>query len=94
MIDFELNAVRDQRGSLTLPIGEDPGFPSRLTSVCGVAEVSLKVLPKSSVGVNFSFEEIEKLVKLMGEQVELRCPVADMMSRSGCEMRIEWKLKR
>jgi uncharacterized OsmC-like protein len=76
-LSFDLTAVRDERGALSLPISQIPPVPSRLTSVTG------SVLVKTTASQN----EVEEL----GHQVHHRCPIANMMALSGCQVNIEWK---
>lgn len=76
-IHFELKAVRDERGALTLPIDamELPAV-SRLQRITGHAYVDTEA----------SVEQLE----LLKRQVEKRCPVANMIHSSGCELDIVW----
>ena len=79
-LEFNIYAHRDERGALEMPINETPkNAPARLQSVEGSIKVHLK---KGSLSDN----QLEMLV----EQTEVRCPVANMMMASGCEMKIQW----
>jgi putative redox protein len=79
-IEFDLRAARDERGSLTLPIDSPPGVPSRLRAVTGTVRVhAARSIPIS-----------DRDLALLREQTELRCPVANMMIASGCEMDVRW----
>jgi putative redox protein len=79
-IEFDLRAARDERGSLTLPIDSPPGVPSRLRAVTGTVRVhAARNIPIS-----------DRDLALLREQTELRCPVANMMIASGCEMDVRW----
>ena len=75
-----IQGERDERGALTLPIDENPPVPSRLVRVTGSITVY------RAKGEPISQEEME----LLREQTELRCPVANMMMASGCQMNVEW----
>lgn len=80
-IEFDLEAYRDQRGSMSRPVTEDPPeFPARLLRVWG----SARVVPISDM----TPEDVRKL----GVIVHHRCPIASMLVASGCEMDVEWKL--
>ena len=76
-IRFDLSAWRDEAGALSLPITQDPVAPSRLQSVAGTALVE----------TDASAEEIAALA----HQVHTRCPVANMISASGCDLAVEWR---
>lgn len=80
-IDFNIEAYRDQRGALSLPITETPAIPARLQKVAGTVIVTFKD------GMEVSEEQLD----MLGKQTEARCPVANMMNASGCIMEIEWK---
>ena len=78
-IDFELSAWRDERGAIAFPITERPEHPSRLQEVSGTALVHAD-------GV--TMDDVLQLA----EQVEHRCPVANMFAAAGTQLNIEWKL--
>ena len=80
-IDFNIEAYRDEGGALSLPITELPTIPARLQSVSGSVVVHFKN------GVEVSEEQL----RILGQQTEARCPVANMMHASGCIMDIQWK---
>ncbi|KAL7497458.1 hypothetical protein ACHAWT_007429 [Skeletonema menzelii] len=80
-IDFDIEAYRDERGALSLPITELPLIPARLQRVTGVVVVHFKD------GVEVSEEQL----RILGQQTEARCPVANMMHSSGCVMDIQWR---
>ena len=80
-IEFEnIEAFRDERGALQLPIEETPEIPSRLQRITG----KIRVFERK--GVQISAEQME----VLKEQTEIRCPVANMMIASGCEIDVEW----
>mmetsp|Transcript_49 Transcript_49/g.102 ORF Transcript_49/g.102 Transcript_49/m.102 type:complete len:233 (-) Transcript_49:2-700(-) len=79
-IEFDIHAHRDERGALELPIDECPKIPARLQRVSG------KVMVYFKKGVQVSEEQL----KILGEQTEARCPVANMMHASNCVMDIQW----
>ena len=79
-IEFQLEAFRDNRGALQLPIDIAPEIPSRLQRVSGTIRVF------AAKGEVFPSEVLDA----MKEQTEIRCPVANMMIASGCEMDVEW----
>ncbi|GMI51539.1 hypothetical protein TeGR_g513 [Tetraparma gracilis] len=75
---FSVRAERDERGSLALPIGEEPGAPAMLRRVWGTVEVS--TTPAIT----------DEQVEVLGRQVGRRCPVADMMKRAGVELDVRF----
>jgi putative redox protein len=80
-IEFNnIQAYRDERGALELPIHETPSVPSRLQRITG----TIRVFSRTKEGL--SDEQIE----LLKEQTEVRCPVANMIVASGCAMEVEW----
>ena len=81
-IDFNIEAYRDERGALSLPITEIPPIPARLQRVGGSVIVHFK-----DGGEDVTREQL----RILGQQTEARCPVANMMHASGCNMDIQWK---
>jgi uncharacterized OsmC-like protein len=79
-IDFDVEAVRDERGALSLPIDVTPDVPSRLRSVAGTVRVHA-----ANNG-----EIDDSVLELLREQTEIRCPVANMMIASGCDLNVRW----
>eukprot|EP00579_Thalassiosira_antarctica_P021730 CAMPEP_0201971270 /NCGR_PEP_ID=MMETSP0904-20121228/36136_1 /ASSEMBLY_ACC=CAM_ASM_000553 /TAXON_ID=420261 /ORGANISM="Thalassiosira antarctica, Strain CCMP982" /LENGTH=168 /DNA_ID=CAMNT_0048520607 /DNA_START=98 /DNA_END=604 /DNA_ORIENTATION=- len=81
-IDFDVEAYRDERGALEIPIIDKlPTIPARLQCVSGTVRVHFK-----QKGVQVSEEQL----RILGEQTEARCPIANMMHASGCVMDIQW----
>lgn len=81
-LHFEgIEAVRDERGALSLPIEGTPLIPSRLQRVTGTIRVAIR-------GGNSGISNHQ--LELLKEQTEIRCPVANMMISSGCRMDVEW----
>ena len=79
-MEFEVEAYRDERGALELPIGKVPEVPARLQRVSGTVKVFF------GAGTKVSEEDL----RVLGEQTELRCPVANMIGSSGCVMDLQW----
>jgi len=80
-LSFErIEAVRDERGALALPIEEIPPVPSRLRRITG----QIRVVTQSKTSLTSEQMEILK------EQTEIRCPVANMILASGCAIDVEW----
>mmetsp|Transcript_19942 Transcript_19942/g.33612 ORF Transcript_19942/g.33612 Transcript_19942/m.33612 type:complete len:196 (+) Transcript_19942:48-635(+) len=80
-IDFDIRASRDSRGALGLPIRKDTVLPpSRLERIWGTA----------TLHTSASEDEVE----LIAEEVKRRCPVANMVMLSGCDLQIEFKKKK
>ena len=84
-LEFDLHAHRDERGALNFPIEENPPVPSRLLAISGV----ITVFPKLSKNQG---QISEQELAVLKEQTETRCPVANMMISSGCNMDVEWVL--
>lgn len=78
-LEFDINACRDNRGALALPILTNSTIPAWIQSVEGTVKVHLKKGLMSA----------DQLV-ILAEQTEARCPVASMMVASGCEVRLKW----
>lgn len=80
-LEFEnIQAFRDERGALQLPIHQTPEVPSRLQRLTG----TIKVFSRNKNGL--SSDQME----LLKEQTEIRCPVANMILASGCSIDVEW----
>lgn len=84
-------AIRDERGSLQLPINEIPEIPSQILSITGTIQVYIKSKSKSPE----SDDEKEMLLtteefELLKEQTEVRCPIANMILSSGCTIDVDW----
>jgi hypothetical protein len=85
----DIVAERDERGALSLPIETDPpSTPARLQKITGTIQVYRKSLKKTEAPRPplLSQEQLD----MLSRQTELRCPVANMMIASGCEMNIQW----
>ena len=78
-LEFDINAFRDSRGALALPIVARPSIPAGIQIVEGTIKVHLKK----------GWMSADQLV-ILAEQTEARCPVASMMVAGGCELRIKW----
>ena len=89
LLEFDnIQATRDEKGALELPIRQTPSLPSRLQRITGTIKVSL--VPATTGGspttIVFDQEELE----VLKEQTEARCPIANMLVESGCVMEVEW----
>ena len=88
-LSFDLHAWRDQRGVLSnVPssaevsasdITDQDKFPSMLQEIKG------EVVVKSATAT-------QAQVDALAREVKKRCPVASMISHSGCRLSIKWKL--
>ena len=78
-IELDLQAMRDERGAINLPLAAPLPAPARLEHVWGTATVH---------GTNATPEQIAAL----GLEVHRRCPIANMMALSGCTFEIDWKI--
>ena len=77
-LSFEIEAWRDQRGVLTMPLSKDPPVPAMLQSITGTVKVhTVPYLPTS---------ELQPLA----HAVESRCPIANMLTLSGCNLDLKW----
>ena len=72
-------ASRDERGSITLPLGSELTHPSRLEYITGTATVHTTK--------GGSQAQLDSLA----HEVEQRCPVANMITMSGCSLSIKWE---
>lgn len=80
-LEFDnIQAVRDERGALSLPITNDPEIPARLQRITG----TIRVYTRDNKTLS------QEQLALLSHQTELRCPVANMILTSGCEMSIKW----
>eukprot|EP00927_Polykrikos_kofoidii_P061850 TRINITY_DN5667_c0_g2_i4.p1 TRINITY_DN5667_c0_g2~~TRINITY_DN5667_c0_g2_i4.p1 ORF type:complete len:206 (+),score=34.78 TRINITY_DN5667_c0_g2_i4:250-867(+) len=82
-ICFDYSAERDERGALAQPIDVAPEVPARLQHITGRATVHLT--PGSQT-------ESKQRLATLKEQVEARCPIASMVTASGCTMDVDWVL--
>ncbi len=92
VLEFDnIEAFRDERGALDLPIRQTPIVPSRLQRITGTIKVSLlpAVIGKSEDASTKTILDPEELETLK-EQTEIRCPIANMIVESGCAMDVEW----
>ena len=78
-IEFDLNAKRDERGAISLPLGSPLPVPARLEHVWGTATV-------------YNTNATQEQIKQLGDEVHLRCPVANMIVLSGCVLDIHWRI--
>lgn len=79
-MEFGVSAYRDERGALELPIDKIPEVPAKLQRVSGTVTVHFQK------GTEVSREQLA----ILAEQTETRCPVANMIVASGCEMDVTW----
>ena len=79
-MEFDIQAVRDEQGALSLPIDQDPPVPSRLQRISGTVRV---YAAKQQAISDLS-------LRILKEQTEQRCPVANMMIASGCDVDVDW----
>lgn len=87
-MEFDIQGSRDDGGALDmLPITKDSDYPtieSRLNTVVGV--IRIHAVDKKGDRIHLSESEIS----LLAQHTEKRCPVANMMIASGCDMNIKW----
>jgi uncharacterized OsmC-like protein len=87
-MEFDIQGSRDDGGALDiLPITKDSELPtieSRLNTVTGF----VKIHAVDKKGSKFNLSESE--ISLLAQHTEKRCPVANMMIASGCNMKIKW----
>ncbi len=85
-LTFELHGTRDTRGSQNLPLEQAPPAPAQMQRIFGDVIVHMS----SDAG-----EETTARLKFLIDQTERRCPVAAMLSASGCCMKdIKWRMER
>mmetsp|Transcript_33450 Transcript_33450/g.40519 ORF Transcript_33450/g.40519 Transcript_33450/m.40519 type:complete len:245 (+) Transcript_33450:235-969(+) len=81
-IEFELTATRDNRGAVQLPI-----VPNKMDAPAGVVPSRVQYVSGTVLVLVADGEVInDDQLKMLREQTELRCPVANMMISSGCDM--------
>mmetsp|Transcript_24523 Transcript_24523/g.67897 ORF Transcript_24523/g.67897 Transcript_24523/m.67897 type:complete len:343 (-) Transcript_24523:227-1255(-) len=90
-----IKAWRDERGALDLPIlaNQPPDVPSRLQEITGTIRVFVVPAGKRRKDDNDgeSFVTLDdSTLESLKEQTEWRCPVANMMIASGCQINVEW----
>ena len=78
-VEFDLEATRDERGAINLPLTAPLPAPARLERVWGTATL-------------YDTDATQEQITSLGAQVHLRCPVANMMVLSGCVLDIDWKV--
>lgn len=89
-IDFELEASRDPRGAAHLPIDEPAPAVSRLARISGLAHVTLD-RPSTGRPSDDVQAADDALIAKLGALVHERCPVANMVVASGCELEVKWR---
>ena len=77
-VEFDIEARRDERGSISLPLNAPVPVPARLEHVLGTAMV-------------YDTDATQEQITFLGAEVHQRCPVANMMILSGCLLEISWK---
>lgn len=80
-IEFEYRSERDPNGALALPIEKCPEISSKLQRIWGTAKVHLQD--------GHPTETFERL-QFLKDQVEQRCPIANMVTASGCSLTTKW----
>uniref|UniRef100_A0A7S4AJZ8 OsmC-like protein n=1 Tax=Pseudo-nitzschia australis TaxID=44445 RepID=A0A7S4AJZ8_9STRA len=96
LLEFEnIQAFRDERGALELPISKTPEVPSRLQRITGRIRVAVHLVDrgigngeKTTVAIKLRLDPEE--LQLLKKQTEYRCPIANMILASGCEIDVEW----
>ena len=76
-----VEAARDERGALALPIEDDAPVSAALLYVRGTVTVT----PSSEAITSVDVEQL-------GALVEKRCPVAASLAAAGCEIGFQWRL--
>jgi uncharacterized OsmC-like protein len=96
-IEFDIFAERDDRGALALPITLSPEIPARLLRISGTVRVYTKHNPQQQTTTTTTTTTTtqqpllsQEQLAILAHQTELRCPVANMIVASGCEMNVTW----
>ena len=76
---FELEAERDQRGALSMPIDVIPAVPARLTRVSGRVRV---VAPGATAAQ----------LDVLAAQTHARCPIANLLVAAGTQLDVHYEL--
>lgn len=82
-LEFDIQAVRDNRGALHLPLSEEPPVPSRLLRIWG----TIRVHVVDSAGTTPLAPDT---LRALQEHTERRCPVAATLVASGCALDVNW----
>ena len=77
---FSLEAERDERGALSLPIDELPSVPARLTRVAGTVRV---------VAPGVTAEQLE----ILAAQTHARCTIANLLVAAGTQLDVRYELQ-
>ena len=87
---LDIQAWRDERGATSLPFEDSLSLPpARIQQVTGTCKIYCNIKDNRTRKLkNISLLPSE--LKLIQEQTELRCPVANMMIASGCKLDIDW----
>merc|ERR1711924_233931 len=75
-MEFSLEAERDERGSLTLPIDVAPSVPARVARVSGAVHVHT--------------DASQEVVDRIADAVKIRCPLASTMKAGGTALDAKW----
>lgn len=86
-LSFKLHAWRDQRGVLQWSDALSPSDQSD-----GEAIPSMLQEIKGEVTVHSSSTLSQEQVDILAREVKKRCPVASMITSSGCRVDVKWKL--
>ncbi|KAL7577777.1 hypothetical protein ACA910_010534 [Epithemia clementina (nom. ined.)] len=106
----DIQAQRDERGALQLPLSDPLSIPSRLQQINGIIRVHLQYNGRNNDSKtkfrrnNASVAEqttasnqgepssdfYSSYIDFLRHQTEQRCPVANMIIASGCQMNLEW----
>jgi uncharacterized OsmC-like protein len=79
-MEFHITGTRDERGAISLPLDKNISLPSRIQQLSGTITV-----------FSANKEPIpDEQLKLLKEQTERRCPIANMLHKSGCKINVDW----
>jgi putative redox protein len=81
-VEFNLKAERDPQGAL-YKLGQPQPVTAQVQRVWGTATV--KLLPDSQ-------PESEERLRILHQNVDLRCPVVAMMHNSGIQFDVKWSI--
>ena len=75
-IEYSVQASRDPKGAVYLPIGSNPPVEARLNRVWGTALVYTSAS--------------QQQIDVIASEVKVRCPIANMIASSGCTLDINY----
>ena len=95
-VSFDIHAERDERGAISLPLV--PAAPDKEAEAGDADAEAATIVPPArlqrvyGVATVDAGDATQEQVDLLARLVHQRCPVANMVTLSGCELDIQWRL--